>query len=154
VNTVAKSTYFMLHDERWASVAENPEQLTGEAVEELLRWTSPLQRQRNRWVTEPLEHRGKQLNVGDAVVVMLGAANYDPAKFPDPAKLDFTRPAARHMTFGHGPHLCLGAHLARLEVTVALRTLMQRAPKLELRGEPEWRKNALIPGPEVLPVGA
>jgi cytochrome P450 len=153
VNTAAKATLGMLRDGTWAALAARPEQLSGEGMEELLRWASPLQRQRNRWVTEPIELHGKHLQVGDAVVVMLGAANYDPAKFPSPRRLDMSRPAARHMTFGHGPHLCLGAHLARLELTVALQTLLRRAPDLELRGEVEWRRNALIPGPAVLMVG-
>jgi cytochrome P450 len=153
VNTAAKATLGMLRDGTWADLAVRPEQLSGEGMEELLRWASPLQRQRNRWVSEPVELHGKRLRIGDAVVVMLGAANYDPAKFPSPRKLDLSRPAARHMTFGHGPHLCLGAHLARLELTVALQTLLRRAPDLELRGEVEWRRNALIPGPSILMVG-
>jgi cytochrome P450 StaP len=151
VNTVTKATCGMLQTGIYQELAKDPEVITGGAVDEILRWTSPLQRQRNRWVTEPMELGGKQLEVGQSVVVMLGSANRDPEQFESPDTLDITRPAARHMTFGYGPHFCLGSALARLEVGTGLRSLFMHAPGLKLTSEEvEWRHNALIPGPASL----
>ena len=96
---------------------------------------------------------GVDLKVGESVVVLLGAADPDPGQFENPDRLDFERPAARHLTFGFGPHFCLGANLARMEVGVAMQTLFRLAPNLDLTGSAiEWRKNGLIPGPSSLEV--
>lgn len=154
VNTVTKATYNLLQTDDYERLAADPDRIVGPALEEVLRWTSPLQRQRNRWVTEPMELGGVKLEVGDSVVVMLGAANHDPSLFTNPDRLDLDRPVSRHLTFGYGPHFCLGAALARLEVGTALRTLLKRVPNLEITGDVAWRRNFLIPGPEELTVRA
>jgi cytochrome P450 len=161
VNTVAKAAHGLLASGRWASVAVDPPDLTGpaqsSALEELLRWVSPAQRERNRWVSEPMEIGGRELAVGDAVVVMIGAANHDPDRFPRPHELVLDRPPARHLTFGYGPHTCLGATLARMEVGTAMDVLLAGAPGLRLAGEltdVRWRNNTMIPGPAELVVRA
>ena len=154
VNTVAKASHGLLCTDRWAAVAETEPDLSasgsGSALEELLRWVSPAQRERNRWVTEPMSIGDRSLAVGEAVVVMIGAANHDPARFPDPHSLVLDRPASRHLTFGHGPHTCLGAQLARMEVGTAMDVLFTGAPGLRLAGDVRWRNNTMIPGPEEL----
>jgi cytochrome P450 len=157
VNTVAKAAHGLLAAGRWASVAAAPPDLTGSALEELLRWVSPAQRERNRWVSQPMEIGGRELAVGDAVVVMIGAANHDPDRFPRPHELVLDRPPTRHLTFGHGPHTCLGATLARMEVGTAMSVLLAGVPGLRLAGDAadvRWRNNTMIPGPAELVVAA
>jgi cytochrome P450 len=155
VNTVTKGTLGLLETGVYQELAADPSAVTDKTIEEILRWVSPLQRQRNRWVTESMELGGTQLEVGQSVVVLLGAANHDPARFENPDALDFARPAARHLTFGHGPHFCLGAALARLEVRIGLRCLLTHAADLRLASDQvDWRPNALIPGPASLLVEA
>jgi cytochrome P450 len=153
VNTVTKATLGLLDSGHYQELSSDPSAISDKMVEEILRWVSPLQRQRNRWVTEPMELGGQKLEVGQSVVVMLGAANHDPGRFPHPDQFDFNRPTVRHLTFGHGPHFCLGAPLARLEVGIGLRALMAHMPDLQLApGEIQWRQNGLIPGPSSLVV--
>jgi cytochrome P450 len=137
----------MLDKGLWPAMAADPARIAGPALEELLRWVSPVQRQRQRWVTEPMELGGKQFSHGESVVVVLGAANHDPERFPDPERIDFDRPQVRHLTFGHGPHMCLGAALARMEVGIGLRTLLTKAPDLALAASVQWRENSFLPGP-------
>ena len=150
VNTVANGTYGMLDQGLWPALAADPAPIAGVALEELLRWVSPVQRQRQRWVTESMEMDGKRLSRGESVVVVLGAANHDPERFPDPERIDFDRPPVRHLTFGHGPHMCLGAALARMEVGIGLRTLLTKAPDLSLAAPVQWRENSFLPGPTQL----
>jgi cytochrome P450 len=150
VSTVATGTYGMLAQGLWAEMAAEPARLSGAALEEILRWVSPVQRQRQRWVTEPMGLRGRQLAYGDSVVVVLGSANHDPERFPDPDHLHFDRPNVRHLTFGHGPHMCLGAALARMEVGVGMRAMLGKAPDLRLAEDVQWRQNSFLPGPSRL----
>ena len=83
------------------------------------------------------------MRYGESVVSILAAANRDPEQFSDPDRLDFGRPAVRHLTFGHGPHFCLGAALARLEMKVSFRLLADRLPDMHLSdaGNVQWKKN-------------
>jgi pimeloyl-[acyl-carrier protein] synthase len=121
-------------------------------VDEVLRWTSPSQRQRNRWATSDVVVGERTIRRGDPVVVVTGAANRDPVRFRAPDQIDFSRPPARNLTFGFGPHFCLGAALARLELRVALPALASHlsAMCLPSRGEVAWRENSLLPGPAEL----
>ena len=105
--------------------------LAAQAVEEFLRYDPPFLRDLRR-VTVDTEFAGVSMRSGDLVSLMLGAANRDPARFPDPERLDITRPASRHLAFGLGVHFCLGAPLARLEADVALSSLVRRWPRLSL----------------------
>jgi pimeloyl-[acyl-carrier protein] synthase len=116
------------------------------AVEELLRYDSPVQRT-GRMANTDLQIAGKTIPKGAVVLAMLGAANRDPARFPDPGRLDVTRRENRHLAFGSGARFCLGAPLARLEGSIAIGTLLRRLPKLALTsGTAAWRNSTEIRG--------
>jgi cytochrome P450 len=102
------------------------------AVEELLRFVSPVQMSEPRYVIRDLEFHGQSLRRGDYIVALLGAANADPARFPDPEKLDLSRSPNPHVSFGSGIHFCLGAQLARVEAQVGFERLFTRYPRLAL----------------------
>ena len=108
------------------------------AIEEFLRYESPNQRI-IRLVKEDFEIEGRQIKRGQRVMFLIGAANRDPAQFPNPNRLDVCREPNRHLAFGLGPHFCIGAPLARLEATIAFTTLLRRFPDLRLAQDvPEW----------------
>ena len=122
------------------------------AVEELLRYDSPVQ-VTARQSREEAEIGRKRIQKGQIVTLLLGAANRDAAQFPDPDRLDITRPEPRHLAFGHGPHFCLGASLARMEGQIALGTLLRRLRALRLETEAvEWRETFALRGLKSLPV--
>ncbi len=102
------------------------------AVEELLRFVSPVHMAQPRYVSREMEFHGQSLRRGDRIVALLGAANADPARFPDPAKLDLSRSPNPHVSFGLGIHFCLGAQLARAEAQVGFERLFTRFPRLAL----------------------
>lgn len=128
------------HPDELARLRRDPS-LFAPAVEEFLRFESPIQIA-TRLPVEDLTLRGKTIRKGQTVVLMLGAANRDPERFPDPDRLDVGRLENKHTAFGWGSHFCLGAPLARIETQVALRLLIERAPVIALAGErPEWRED-------------
>jgi pimeloyl-[acyl-carrier protein] synthase len=131
-------------------LSRQPERVAG-AVDELLRFDSPVQINQ-RIATEDLELAGARVRTGDEIVLVLGAANRDPAVFADPGRLDVTRDAHRHVAFGGGIHHCLGASLARLEGQVALSALLARLGRLELAGPTVRRPTFVLRGLESLPV--
>ena len=118
------------HPDQLQRLREHPE-LIDNAVEEFLRYDTSVQR---AWRVAPDddEVRGCPVRRGDAVHMILGAANHDPAQFKEPDSFDIDRQNIRHLAFGHGIHLCLGAALARLETAIAVNTFLQRFPKAEL----------------------
>ncbi len=124
--------------------------LTTNAVEELLRYDSPVQLN-SRVLHDDVTIDGHRVPGGRAVFNLLGAANRDPERFPDPDRLDLGRPDVRSMSFGGGPHFCLGASLARIEVAVALPALFD-AFEVELDGDPEPRPGLALHGHARLPV--
>jgi cytochrome P450 len=122
------------------------------AVEEFLRFDSPVQRIW-RLLGQDVEIGGRQLAQGESVYLMVGAANRDPAHFPEPNTLDVGRRPNRHLTFGHGIHFCLGAPLARLEASIAFTSLLQRFRRIELATlSPEYHPNIAFRGLRSLPV--
>ncbi len=124
-------------------------------LEELLRFTTPVQRQRWRWAVKDTELGGRKMTRGESVVSLLGAANRDPDVFAEPDRIDIDRKRHKHLTFGLGTHFCLGSHLAKLELETALRILADRMPKMRLAtpvDELPWNHNFLLPGPTALPV--
>ncbi len=133
------------------TLRENPS-IVGSAVEELLRYDSPVQLTA-RIASEDLEIGDKRVSAGDMVVLLLGASNRDPAQFLNPNILDLYRRDNRHLSFGQGIHYCLGAPLARIEGQIAFNTVLRRCPGLELTGEPlEWRQAVSLRGLLALPV--
>jgi len=122
------------------------------AVEELLRWDSPVQRT-GRIAAANVELGDKLIPMGALVLGFVGAANRDPAHFPEPDRLDLARPDNRHLAFGWGIHFCLGAPLARVEGQVAIGALARRLPALALATDrPEWRESSALRGLKALPV--
>jgi cytochrome P450 len=140
------------HRDQWDVLTGDPSLVPG-AVEELLRWVTPVQ-WLNRVALEDMEWHGVPIAAGTSVTGILAAANRDPRVFEDPERLDVTRSdAKRHIALGFGPHFCLGASLARLEGTVAFTTLARRFPQVELTADPdEWRGNAMLRSLASLPV--
>jgi len=121
------------------------------AREELLRWTSPVIYMR-RTARRDAELAGAQIREGDKVVMYFGAANRDPAHFETPDTLDLTRQSEGHLAFGAGPHVCLGQHIARIEIDAMLREVLTRMDHFELAAEPEWLASNFISGPKAMPL--
>lgn len=125
------------------------------AVEEFLRFESPVNMTTLRYTTAPVRVGDVTVPADEFVLVALSSANRDPERFDDPDRLDVTRPAGGHLAFGHGIHYCLGAPLARLEGEIAFERLLHRFPDLRLAVDPgqlRWRPSTLIRGVENLPV--
>jgi cytochrome P450 len=122
------------------------------AVEEALRWGCSLHHFR-RTATRDVELHGEVMREGDKVLLWYISANRDEAQFPDPLRFDVSRTPNRHVAFGlGGPHFCLGAHLARLELKVFLEELLPYLPNLELTGEPERLRSNFFHGIKRMPV--
>jgi cytochrome P450 len=121
------------------------------AIEELLRFESPLQLN-NRRVTAPLTLGGTAIEPGTFLTLAIGAANRDPAHFTDPDRLDIARKPNLHLAFGHGAHACAGMNVARLEARIAIGALARRFPALALAGEAERDPRIRFRGFRRLPV--
>jgi pimeloyl-[acyl-carrier protein] synthase len=139
------------HPEAIEEVRANPSLATS-AVEEMLRFESPVQLT-YRMALQDVEWSGRTIRRGQQVVLALGAANRDPAEFPDPDRFDVARRDSRHVAFSHGIHFCLGAALARVQAQLAVRSLVARLDGLTLAAEHlEWNPNILVRGLKALPV--
>jgi pimeloyl-[acyl-carrier protein] synthase len=152
VNLIGNGLLALLrHPDQLRALADDPAMIVT-AVEELLRYDGPVQRT-GRMTTTDVEIGGKPIPKGSIVAAVIGAANRDPAHFPDPDRLDITRRENRHIAFGFGIHFCLGAPLARIEGQVAIGTLLRRMPALKLVSDtPEWRESSVLRGLKALPV--
>ncbi len=151
-NLLSNSILMLLRDDaaRERFIAE-PEH-SGRAIEEFLRFDGP-SNSMSRVVRVAHEVGGKELKEGDRVFAMINAANRDPRHFSDPENLDLAREPNRHLTFGQGPHFCIGAMLARLEARIALPRLFQRFPDMQLgSAEPQWHDSLVARGLSTLPV--
>lgn len=145
---------FMENREQWEMLKEDPD-LIPNAVEEVLRYYSPVDITTTRFANEDLVLAGEQIQKGDLVFLVLGSINRDEDLVANGDVFDITRTPCKHMAFGHGIHICLGASLARLEGGVALKVLLTRMPELELAipiNELEYRPGILIRGLTELPV--
>jgi cytochrome P450 len=141
-NLIANSALALLqHPEQRELLRADPALWPG-AVQELMRWASPILVTRVRYATEDVPVAGIVVQPGEAIQTMLMSANHDPRVFDDPDRLDVTRRPGRgnesHVGFGHGTHFCLGASLAREEAEVALHSLFDRFPDIRATGEPQW----------------
>jgi cytochrome P450 len=153
VNLIAGGTLALLRQpDQLARLREDPG-LTVNAVEEMLRYDSPVQATR-RITLEPASFGDVTIPAGAFVMALLGSANRDESFFgPDAGRLRLDRENARqHVSFGAGPHHCLGASLARMEAAIALDRLVTRFPGLALDGEPAWNGRINLRGPARLPV--
>ncbi|MEW2329202.1 cytochrome P450 [Micromonospora chersina] len=138
------------HPRETATLREHPE-FAPAYVDELLRYDSPVQLT-SRMSTAPSRHGDVDLPAGSWMIVMLGAANRDPRRYPEPERFDPWRPQIHPLSFGAGPHYCLGAGLARLEAQVAFPLLLRRLPGLALAGPGERRVRLTLRGYATLPV--
>ena len=142
------------HPEQWELLRQNPA-LANSAIEELLRYTSPLDMASQRFAREDLGVDSVTIPQGHVVIAVLGSANHDESQFPDPDTFDITREPNRHVALGQGAHFCVGAPLARLEGQIALTTLFGRFPNLRLAQPAEslrWRKSLIVRGLQELPL--
>ncbi|MBN4059663.1 cytochrome P450 [Acidimicrobium ferrooxidans] len=150
--TMTHGLWSMLnHPSLWYGWKADPE-LTNTAVEEILR-TSSVTMHFRRTATRDVEMRGKQIKAGDKVVMWFNSANHDPLGFDDPWRFDLARQSNDHMAFGRrGPHFCLGAWLARMEIRLVFQELMKRVDRFEPNGPIEHLRSNFIAGIKHLPV--
>jgi methyl-branched lipid omega-hydroxylase len=141
------------HPDQRAALLSDIDALLPTAVEEIVRYSSPVIQFRRTVTRDGVELAGHTFNAGDKVVLYYPAANRDPAVFTDPDRFDVTRDPNPHIGYGGpGPHFCLGAHLARRELTVMLRELYTRLPDLRVIGEPDRLRSDFVNGIKHLPV--
>ena len=158
VNLIGNGTLALLqHPDQLQKLRDNKDDpaLMESAVEELLRFTNPVQMIAPRYALEDVELHGQIIPKGSTVMVGIAAANWDDRVFANPERLDITRRSNRHIAFGLGIHFCLGAPLARLEGRIAFRVLLERFPNLRLAVRPEqveWRSSLALRGLKSLPV--
>jgi cytochrome P450 PksS len=155
VNLIASGTLALLeHPDERERLRRDPA-LIKPAIEELLRFTSPVDIATERYASEDVTLEGVTIPRGELVLAAVGSANRDERQFPNPDMLDLSREPNRHLAFGQGAHYCLGAPLARLEGQIAITTLLRRMPDLRLAVAPgalRWRRGLILRGLEVLPV--
>jgi cytochrome P450 len=155
VNLIANGVLALLQNPEQFTLLKQDPALIPSAIEEVLRYDSPLEQALIRWAAEDLEVGGQAIKRGEAIVPVLTAANRDRLQFADGNTLDITRQPNRHLSFGRGIHSCLGAPLARLEGKIALQTLLRRIPNIRLNIDPgnlSWRLSPFIRGLTALPV--
>ena len=153
VNLIGNGIHALLRNPVELRRLQDDPTLDTNAVEELLRYDSPVQFSR-RVALQPMSVGGQPVEPGELVLTGLGAANHDPDKFgPDADSLDLGRSSAReHVSFGSGVHHCLGAALARLEGQVAIGSFVRRFPDAEVAGDPQWNGRIILRGLDRLPV--
>ncbi|WP_436638753.1 cytochrome P450 [Microbaculum sp. FT89] len=142
---------FIANPAAWRTLAEDPS-LSRQAVEECLRLDGPSGSMARVVAREHILH-GKSLRPDDRVFAMINAANQDPDVFDEPQRFDIQRKPNRHLTFGFGPHFCMGAALARLEAEIAFAHLAQKFPDIGITPQGvEWHATIIMRGPRVLPI--
>ncbi len=147
VNTTANGWWTLLRHPEQLAALRSGEVALSTAVEELLRYDTPLQ-MFERWVLDDIEIGEVTVPRGSEVALLFGSAHRDPARFPDPDRLDLGRADNPHLAFGAGIHYCLGAPLARMELTASFGELLRRAPALRLAREPQWQRRLRDPRTE------
>ena len=121
----------LMHPSELAKVRKDPS-LIDRAIDEALRWESPDRSVLFRVATRDVDVDGVTIPEGAGVIVCIGSANHDESVFPEPERFDVTRPSSHHMAFSHGPHTCLGRHVARAEIEVLLDRLLTLLPNLRV----------------------
>lgn len=151
VNLIANAVLAMLRNpSQWAALGADPAR-AATVIEETLRYDPPVQLV-SRIASEDVEVSGVAVPKGDTMLLLLAAAQRDSGAFDRPDEFDPDRGAIRHLAFGHGPHFCLGAPLARLEAELALTKVTARFPHARIDGRPEYKPNLTLRGLETLPV--
>ncbi len=157
VNLIGNGILTLLdHPEQLARLRVDPDpNLVKGAIEEILRFSGPVEHSLSRWAREDVELHGQTIRRGEQVIALFASADRDETLVADPERFDIGREPVRHLAFGMGIHACLGAPLARIEGQVAFTTLLRRLPGLRLDGPRDalrWRQGSLIRGVESLPV--
>ncbi|MFJ9040490.1 cytochrome P450 [Streptomyces sp. NPDC102406] len=160
INLIGNGVHTLLHHPAQRALLQRAiergeHELLDTGIEELLRFDGPVELATWRFATAPLTIGGQRIAPGDPVLVVLAAADRDPARFSEPDTLDLSRRDNPHLGYGHGIHYCLGAPLARLEGRTALETLLRRLPDLRLAADPadlRWRGGLIMRGLRNLPV--
>jgi cytochrome P450 PksS len=156
VNLIASGTLALLENPEQQEELKADPQLIKSAVEELLRYTSPVEIATERYARQDLEVSGTEVPRGELVLAVLGSANHDEQHFADPSALHLRRDPNRHLAFGRGGvHHCLGAPLARMEGQIAITALLHRFPNLHLAADPEslrWNRGLFLRGLQKLPI--
>jgi len=156
VNLIASGTLALLEHRDQMAKLEGDQSLIKPAVEELLRYTSPVEIATERYARENLDISGTEIPRGELVLAVLGSANRDEQHFENPGILDLARDPNKHLAFGRGGvHHCLGAPLARMEGQIAISALLQRFPSLHLEIDPgslRWRRGLFLRGLQGLPL--
>jgi cytochrome P450 len=152
MNLIGNGMLALLRNEHELERLRREPAIMDDAVEELLRYESPIQ-MTTRFPSEDIEIDGQTIPAGTRVAVILAAGNRDPNRFPDPDRLDLTRGGHQHLAFGGGIHYCLGNALARIEAATAFRAILERFPSVELAtDEPRYRDTILLRGLQALPL--
>ncbi|PFK06412.1 cytochrome P450 family protein [Bacillus cereus] len=155
VNLITNTVVALLENPNQLQLLKDNPKLIDSAIEEGLRYYSPVEVTTARWAAEPFQIHHQTIQKGDMVIIALASANRDETVFENPEIFDITRENNRHIAFGHGSHFCLGAPLARLEAKIAITTLFNRMPELQIKGNREeikWQGNYLMRSLEELPL--
>ncbi|HVW32696.1 MAG TPA: cytochrome P450 [Acidimicrobiia bacterium] len=144
---------FASHPDQWAIVRADPAATIETAVEEMIRWASPVNYM-SRTATRDVKFHGAPIRRGDKVALLYASANRDEAAFTDPGRFDVRREPNHHLAFGFGAHFCLGATLARIELRALLDVMVPRIGALEPAGEPRRVRSSFLNGLKELPLWA
>ncbi|MEH6889550.1 cytochrome P450 [Bacillus sp. JJ864] len=155
VNLITNMMFVLLEHPIQLQMLRQNLNLMDSAIEESLRFYSPVELTTLRWAAEPFTLHGENINIKDRIIISIASANRDEKVFENADVFDITRKNNRHIAFGHGNHFCLGAPLARLEAKVAISTLLRRKPNIQMQGEKgkiKWKGNYLMRSLEELPL--
>jgi cytochrome P450 len=152
VAALGNGMYSLLKEPSQMQKLQNNIELIPGAIEEILRYETPLQRSTFRIITSDCVLGGRKLREGDQVGALIGAANRDPQAFTDPNQFQIDRKPNRHLAFGAGIHACLGALLARKELQIAFTSLVQQSKFFNFAGSVVWNNSTLIRSLASLPV--
>ena len=155
VNLIGNGVLALLENPDQLHKLQNQPELMDSAVEELLRFTNPVEQPAPRYTLEDVELSGQKIPKGSRVLVGIASANRDESAFPNADQLDIERTPNKHVAFGLGIHYCLGAPLARMEGKIALQKLLARYPNMQLGVTPDevqWRTSMAVRGLKTLPV--
>jgi len=155
VNLIGSGSLALMENPDQMRLLRQQPELIKSAIEELVRYVSPVEQATERWAIEDVTMHGVTIPKGGQVLAVLASANRDETHFENPDRLDITRQENKHISFGLGVHYCVGAPLARLEGQIAINMLVQRLPDLRLATRPDalkWRPGMTVRGLEALPV--
>ena len=155
VNLIGSGMLALMENQRERERLLGDDSLLGSAVEELLRFTAPVETATERYAAQDIDLHGTTIRRGDVIFPIIASANRDAQKFAEPDRLDVARKPNPHLAFGDGVHFCVGSHLARMEAEIAFGCLLRRLPNLSLAcpaHELQWRAAPVVRGLKSLPV--